>query len=134
MKIQFLDKTTYKFVLVGIVNTLFGTAVMFCLYNLFHCSYWISSAANYFLGSILSYFLNKYFTFQNKTKGLKPILYFGINIVLCYFLAYSSAKLFMYYFFSSKNAYVMENGALLLGMGLFVVLNYIGQKFFVFKE
>lgn len=59
---KFLDKTFLKFVIVGIVNTLFGTAIMFGLYNLAGCNYWVSSIANYFFGSILSYFLNKYFT------------------------------------------------------------------------
>ena len=63
--IRIFDRTILKFLIVGVVNTLFGTAVMFSLYNLAGCSYWISSAANYILGSILSFFLNKYFTFQN---------------------------------------------------------------------
>lgn len=58
-----LDVTFWKFVLVGIVNTLVGTAVMFAAYNVLHLSYWISSASNYVVGSIVSYFLNKYFTF-----------------------------------------------------------------------
>ena len=60
------DITFVKFILVGIVNTVVGTAVMFIAYNAFHLSYWISSAANYVVGSVCSYFLNKYFTFQNK--------------------------------------------------------------------
>ena len=44
-----LDITFWKFVLVGIVNTLVGTAVMFAAYNVLHLSYWISSACNTFL-------------------------------------------------------------------------------------
>ena len=52
-----VDIKTIKFLIVGVVNTLFGTAIMFGLYNLAGCSYWISSAANYFFGSILSFFL-----------------------------------------------------------------------------
>lgn len=66
-----LDITFWKFVLVGIVNTLVGTGVMFAAYNLLHLSYWVSSASNYVVGSIVSYFLNKYFTFQNKRKILE---------------------------------------------------------------
>lgn len=57
---QLLDVTFWKFVLVGIVNTLVGTTVMFVAYNALHLSYWISSASNYIIGSIVSYFLNKY--------------------------------------------------------------------------
>ena len=60
---KFFDKTFLKFIIVGVANTLFGTAVMFIAYNLLHFSYWVSSASNYVFGSILSYFLNKYFTF-----------------------------------------------------------------------
>lgn len=53
---QLLDVTFWKFVLVGIVNTLVGTTVMFVAYNALHLSYWISSASNYIIGSIVSYF------------------------------------------------------------------------------
>lgn len=63
---KLFDEKLLKFILVGVVNTLVGMAIMFGLYNLAHCSYWVSSAANYILTSILSYFLNKYFTFQNR--------------------------------------------------------------------
>ena len=64
---KLFDRTFWKFILVGVTNTLFGTGIMFVFYNVFHFSYWISSASNYFFGSILSYILNRLFTFQNKT-------------------------------------------------------------------
>lgn len=129
---RFLDKTFYKFILVGIVNTLFGTAVMFGFYNLLHASYWISSAANYLLGSILSYFLNKYFTFKNTEKGWKPIIRFTINIIVCYLVAYGIAKPTVAALLASQSQSIQENSAMLVGMGLFVCLNYIGQRFFCF--
>ena len=87
-----LDITFWKFVLVGIVNTLVGTAVMFAAYNVLHLSYWISSASNYVVGSIVSYFLNKYFTFQNKEKSWKQLVKFALNITVCYLVAYGLAK------------------------------------------
>lgn len=59
MKNKIIDRTLAKFILVGIINTLFGTTIMFAAYNLLHLSYWVSSGMNYFFGSILSYFLNK---------------------------------------------------------------------------
>ena len=76
---KLIDKTTIKFILVGIVNTLVGTGVMFLMYNLLHASYWISSASNYIIGSIVSYVLNKYFTFQNKEKSWKQLVKFALN-------------------------------------------------------
>ena len=74
MRNPLLDKTFVRFLMVGVVNTLFGTAIMFVFYNVFHLSYWISSASNYFFGSILSYFLNRYFTFQNRSRGWRTVV------------------------------------------------------------
>lgn len=54
--------------MVGVVNTIVGTGVMFIAYNIFSASYWFSSALNYIIGSIVSYFLNRYFTFEYKKK------------------------------------------------------------------
>lgn len=53
-----IDKSFGKFIIVGLINTLFGTGIMLIFYNIFHVNYWISSAANYFFGSVLSYFLD----------------------------------------------------------------------------
>ena len=87
-----IDQKLLKFIVVGIINTLVGMAIMFGLYNLAHCSYWLSSAANYVLTSILSYFLNKYFTFQKREKSAAQIVRFVINIAVCYLIAYGIAK------------------------------------------
>ena len=131
---KLFDITFLKFFLVGVINTVFGTAVMFGFYNILHLNYWVSSAANYIFGSILSYFLNKYFTFKNHEKGWKPILRFIINISVCYLLAYGVAKPFVKLILSNSSQQIMENCAMLTGMVLFVGLNYIGQRFFAFKE
>lgn len=90
--LKVLDITFWKFILVGIVNTLVGTTVMFTAYNVFHLSYWISSASNYVVGSIVSYFLNKYFTFQDRQKSGKQIAIFVINITVCYGLCIWTCK------------------------------------------
>lgn len=129
-----LDKTFFRFILVGIINTFFGSAIMFGLYNLAGCSYWISSIANYCLGSILSYFLNKYFTFQYREKSLKILIKFVINISICYALAYGLAKPLMSLLLQNMEQKVQENVALFVGMGLFVILNYLGQRYFAFKS
>lgn len=130
---KFIDKTTIKFLLVGVVNTLVGTSVMFLSYNLLHFSYWTSSAANYVIGSIVSYFLNKYFTFQQKERSVKTVFKFVANITLCYLLAYGIAKPLVRQLLSGWTVTIQENGAMVCGMGLFVVFNYLGQRFFVFK-
>lgn len=122
----------YKFVLVGVANTVFGTGIMFVFYHVFHFSYWVSSASNYIFGSILSYVLNRIFTFQNKERTEKTLPRFVVNIVLCYLLAYGAAKPFIAHALSDFSINIQENIAMLTGMCLFVGLNYIGQRFFVF--
>ncbi|MBQ3699452.1 MAG: GtrA family protein [Prevotella sp.] len=130
----FTDKTFMKFVMVGVINTIVGTTIMFVFYNVFHLSYWISSASNYFFGSICSYILNKHFTFQYHEQGWASLLRFTINILICYLLAYGIAKPLMQWILSDYSKTIQENISMLLGMCLFIVFNYLGQRFFAFKK
>jgi len=127
-----------RFVLVGILNTIIGTSVMFFCYNVLKWGYWVSSALNYIVGSIFSYFANKYFTFEVKQKSLYEIFRFIINISVCYLLAYGIAKPLIRQLakmvISTLNVSIIDQISMLLGMGLFVCFNYIGQKYFVFKK
>ena len=129
-----IDETFCKFIVVGVINTLLGTSIMFLFYNILHLSYWISSASNYFFGSILSYFLNKNFTFKNKVDGFRNIIYFILNISICYLVAYGIAKPVVKYVLSSFGKVTQENVAMFVGMCLFVVMNYLGQRFIVFGK
>ena len=131
---KILDITFWKFVLVGIINTLVGTTVMFVAYNLLHFSYWVSSASNYVVGSIVSYFLNKYFTFQNNEKSLGQLFKFILNITVCYLLAYGLAKPVVSWILQNQSRSIQDNCSMLVGMGAFVVFNYIGQRLIVFKK
>ena len=129
----FTDKTFMKFIVVGIVNTIVGTAIMFVCYNVFGFSYWGSSAANYFFGSICSYIMNKNYTFHNKERGWKPFFRFTFNILICYLLAYGIAKPVINWMLSGYSITIQENVSLALGMCLFVIFNYLGQRFYTFK-
>ena len=131
---KILDITFWKFVLVGIINTLVGTTAMFVAYNFLHFSYWVSSASNYVVGSIVSYFLNKYFTFQNNEKSLGQLFKFILNITVCYLLAYGLAKPVVSWILQNQSRSIQDNCSMLVGMGAFVVFNYIGQRLIVFKK
>ena len=128
------DKTFIRFIIVGVINTVFGTTIMFVFYNVFHLNYWISSASNYFFGSVLSFFLNKYYTFQYKERDWASVFKFIITIVVCYFIAYGIAKPLMRYLLEDTTQNIQENIAMLVGLVLFTLLNYFGQRFFAFKK
>lgn len=129
-----LDRTFFRFVVVGIINTVVGMAIMFGLYNLAGASYWVSSAANYVLVSFLSYFLNKYFTFRHQGEAIRSVLRFALNIAVCYFMAYGLAKPWAMVLLRNQDQVVQENVAMLVGMLLFTLLNYLGQRLFVFPD
>ena len=108
--------------------------MMFVAYNFLHFSYWVSSASNYVVGSIVSYFLNKYFTFQNNEKSLGQLFKFILNITVCYLLAYGLAKPVVSWILQNQSRSIQDNCSMLVGMGAFVVFNYIGQRLIVFKK
>jgi len=128
------DAKFFKFILVGIINTITGTAIMFLLYNAAHFGYWVSSACNYIFTSILSFFLNKYFTFGIKQWSVFMVVAFVMTIICSYLIAYNISKPAMYYLLRDSTKEVQENMALFTGMCIFTGLNYLGQRLIVFKR
>ena len=138
------------FGMVGVINTLMGWGIMAVLYNFIHMNYWVSSGISYFIGSVFSYHANSKLTFkvENKDKGLP--WRFAINIIACYLIAFSVARPSVTYVLSlqsivsivnrmaemlgTDSAVIVDNIAMVFGMGLFIILNFFGQKFFVFRR
>lgn len=138
---KIFDPTFFRFIVVGVINTLVGYGVMFGLYNLagLHTwgdvGYWLSSAANYIVGSVVSFFLNKHFTFRSREKGKQVVIRFIVNISVCYLLAYGLAKPAVSHALAGfgLSGQLLGNLTMLAGSGLFVILNYFGQRFFAFR-
>ena len=130
---KFFDPSMLRFLLVGVVNTLVGAGIMFLLYNLAGCSYWLSSAANYIVGGVVSYFLNKYYTFKNTERSWKQVLRFALNVAVCWLLAYGIAKPLALRLLAGVDEKLQTNAAMLAGLCLYTALNYLGQRFFAFR-
>lgn len=122
------------FGLVGVINTLMGWLIMAVLYNLVHMNYWLSSGISYFIGSVFSYHANSRVTFkvENKDRGLP--WRFAINIIVCYLIAFSVAQPLMEKILAAQPKVVVDNVAMFLGMCMFIVMNFFGQKIFVFRK
>ena len=90
--------------------------------------------ANYVCGGIVSYFLNKYFTFQNKERSWKQVVKFILTVAVCMFIGYGLAKPAVLWALSGVDKTIQENVAMVVGMGLYTGLNYLGQRFFAFKS
>lgn len=130
---KFFDPSMLRFLLVGVVNTLVGAGIMFLMYNLAGCSYWLSSAANYIVGGVVSYFLNKYYTFKNTERSWRQVLRFALNVAVCWLLAYGIAKPLALRLLAGFDEKLQTNAAMLAGLCLYTALNYLGQRFFAFR-
>lgn len=130
---KFFDPSMLRFLLVGVVNTLVGAGIMFLLYNLAGCSYWLSSAANYIVGGVVSYFLNKYYTFKNTERSWRQVIRFALNVAVCWLLAYGIAKPLALRLLAGFDEKLQTNAAMLAGLCLYTALNYLGQRFFAFR-
>ena len=143
---KFFDIKFWKFLLVGVINTAVGEGVvLLCLHPIgwknFVWGAGAAAVAGTVVGSIVSYFLNKYFTFKNKEKGFKPMLRFTLNIVVCLLIRVIAATavselckaLSLSMFGMDVNSFAGNMGWA-VGACVFVACNYIGQRFFAFKE
>lgn len=129
-----LIKQVISFGIIGIFNTLLGILLIELFYNIFHWNYWVSSITSYVIGSIYSFFANKKLTFRMEGRTGGTAIRFAVNTAICYGIAYGVAKPLVKMILADMPQRVVENVALLVGMGLFIVMNFFGQKFFVFKE
>ena len=130
---KLLDASVWKFLLVGVGNTLLSAVIMFLLEGL---GYWPSTAIAYVAGAVMSFFLNRSFTFRSNAAFWPSVLRFAVNVAVCYLLAYSLAQPMAGWvlgWFGLSPLWI-ERLAKLGGMALYTVLNYFGQRFFAFRN
>ena len=130
---KLFDVSMLKFLLVGVGNTLLSTVLMFALEGL---GYWPSTAIAYVAGAVMSFFLNKRFTFHSDEMLWKAAVKFAVNVAVCYVVGYGLARLVMGALspLNPLPAIWWERLSKLVGMGLYTVLNYFGQRFFAFRR
>ena len=130
---KFLDASIWKFLLVGLGNTLLSMVLMFALEGL---GYWPSTAIAYVAGAVMSFFLNRSFTFRSQETMGRSAVKFALNVAVCYLMAYGIAQPVMELL--PQPVFVpaiwWERLTKLVGMGLYTVLNYFGQRFFAFQK
>ena len=137
------DEKMWKFLLVGILNTLVGNGLSFLLVNLVPWETFavgntgavnISGGISTVLASIMSYFLNKNFTFRYQGKDRTVALRFALNIVVCYVIAYNLIGSLAVRILEGQSDWLIKNGSMVLSACAFVGCNYFGQRFFAFRE
>ena len=123
-----------RFGLVGICNTFLGIIVMFVSYDVLSLGYWASTSLGYLLGGMFSYWANKPYSFRNKDKNLLQVCKYVMNLIICYLMAYGVAQRLIWWTFSFFTDKVRDNLAMCVGLGLYTLLNYVGQSKWVFRR
>lgn len=133
MKSKLWKNSFVRFLLVGVSNTLLSLLLMFLLEDL---GYWPSTAIAYVAGAILSFFLNRYFTFRSEERFWRSAGKFIVNVALCYVIAYTVAQPLIGWLLSGTaiSAVWQERIAKVAGMCLYTLINYFGQRFFAFRK
>ena len=133
MKNKIWKNSFVRFLLVGLSNTLLSLILMFLLEDL---GYWPSTAIAYVAGAILSFFLNRYFTFHSEERFWRSAGKFIINVALCYVIAYALAQPLVSWLLSETtiSSVWQERIAKVAGMVLYTLINYFGQRFFAFRK
>ena len=132
-KERLLKNSFLRFLLVGVGNTLLSMLLMFLLEGL---GYWPSTAIASVAGAAMSFFLNRYFTFRSEEDFWRSLGKFIVNVAVCYVVGYGLAKLLIPV---PREPYAVpviwyERASKLLGMCLYTLLNYFGQRFFAFRK
>ena len=130
---RLIDSSIPKFLLVGVGNTLLSMFLMFLLEGL---GYWPSTAIAYVAGAVMSFFLNRRFTFHSQEKLGRSAVKFAVNVAVCYVAGYGLAKVLVPIPQEPNAVPVIwfERLSKLVGMGLYTVFNYFGQRFFAFRK
>jgi putative flippase GtrA len=124
-----MNRSFFRFLAAGAVNTAAGASIMFTLYHLADFSYYAASFSGNTAGLFISYYLNRCFTFRSNAPVISSIVRFFLTGVLCYFAAYFIAERAAEQLYFSHT----ETIAMLIGICLYTLLNYAGQRWFVFR-
>lgn len=117
-----------KFLMVGVLNTSLGYAVIFSCMYLAGLSAVASNVTGYLVGLIISYALNRNFTFKSTSKSGLEIARFLFVFLVAYLANLGVLILLIRY------AAVHEGAAQVLAGMVYVVTSFLMNKYYVFRS
>jgi putative flippase GtrA len=113
---------------VGIVNTAAGLGIILLLSHVFGWHYMAANAGGYVCGVVISFALNRRFTFRSQGAAGRQFGRFAI-LLLC---AYGVQLVALYGMV--EHLHLPEAGAQILAIGLYTLLGFFGSRFLVFSN
>lgn len=117
-----------KFILVGICNTVLGYIIIFSLMYLLNISPEISNIAGYSVGLIVSYFLNRNFTFQSTQAKRREFLRFFLVFCIAYVANFLMLEILIYEFGTNYGLSQILAGAVYILFSFFMNKSYVFER------
>ncbi len=117
-----------KFSFVGVLNTLITLLTIWVCVNVFSTSHYVANVVGYVIGVMNSYFLNKFWTFNNKSKvGVTFVKFIGV-FGISYLIQFGVLAFLLHY--THLEPYVSQ----LFSMVVYTVINYLLNKRITFNQ
>ena len=119
-----IKKELKRFLVAGISAVGTDLATYYILLNFFNTD--IAKAISFLLGTIVAFIINKYWTFEKHEKSYKEIVKFGLLYSATLGANVITNKIVL-------DIFSITILAFLIATGVSTVLNFIGQKWWVFR-
>ena len=124
---DFTFKLKERFIIVGICAVIIDAIVYFILGIFNFYSYETSKKISFVSGAVFAFFFNRNYVFKVKNKNfMQPIMF-----IFLYFLSFNANSFFHDFVFHIYKSPILS---FLLATALSTIINFIGQKFIVFKK
>lgn len=117
----------FRYIIVGVLNTLLGYCVIFSGMYLIGMSPEASNVAGYAVGLVVSYMLNRNFTFNSTQARRKEIVRFIVVFAVAYGLNFAALLALIHQFGMHKGLSQIVAGMIYVGS------SFLMNKYYVFK-
>lgn len=126
---KLVQMTTFvRFVIVGIVNTFSGLAIIYLVKWVFGWNDIVSNAIGYGAGFCVSFCLNKRWTFEHRGDVGGTLVRFAVVLAFGYLVNLIVLLVGLRVF--HLNSYLAQG----LGVGPYALATYLGSRYFVFPK
>jgi Predicted membrane protein len=118
----------FRFIIVGVINTIVGYGSYFILVKTIGIYYLLAQILSYIIGTTNSYLWNKFFTFKSSKKSISEVLRFISVYVVSLLINLGLLKMLVDYIG------VDETIAGIPTLFVTTLVSYFGHRFFSFRK
>jgi putative flippase GtrA len=127
MIVRGIPWTLARYLTVGLLNTCVGLGIIYLGLYLLGLGDVAANVTGYAVGIVLSFVLNKHWTFVNKGQSTPQFLRFLLVTAVAYAVNLTSVVVLIKVF--GTNNYIAQA----LGIGPYTMIGYFGSRLFVFR-